>query len=325
MYCIALDGGGTKLEALCFDGDLRLLSRATAQGTHLSVYSAQAVRENITKCYGELFAGLPKNLHIEKMYVICGNEALYRELLPREVTLGETIVLGEGVAGIYAGLSKDTGFVALSGTGSDVFAVDKGKCLEVIGGWGAILGDQGSGVWLSRQAMEAAIRFEDGWGEYTGYGKEVCAHLQLKKLSEFVSYLYSTPSPFRTMGELLPLAARTAKNGDKVMQRVFAEGGSLLARQMASLMKRYPEISKEITACGGAWKSGRFLREGFEAELKKYYPEASFVMPLFEHITAGPIAFMLQNGESRENIIKTISVNFPMYVRSKENTKNGCN
>lgn len=318
MCYIALDGGGTKLEAVCFDENLKLLSRAKAHGTHLSVYPVRTIKENIAKCYEDLFSDLPKPLHIETMYVICGNSNMYLELLPEGITVGRTVVLGEGTAGLYAGLVKDTGFVALSGTGSDVFAVKSGECLELIGGWGAILGDEGSGVWISRQAMQAAIRCEQGWGEHTQYGKTVCEYLKLNALWDFVPYLYSSDSPFRALGELLPLAARTAKNGDTVIRDIFIRGGDLLARQMVSLLGRCPEIPREITACGGAWKSGRFMREGFEAQLKKHYPDADFSMPLFEHIAAGPIALMLEKGVNREKIIQTVAEKFPMYAMNRE-------
>ncbi len=311
MYYLAMDGGGTKLVGLLFDGDLRPVSTARAEGTHLSVYPMEAVRSHVADCYAALFAGLPRPLHIERLYTICGDSGLYRELLPEGITLGETRGINESVSGLYAGSGRRSGFLALSGTGSDVFYIKDGRRADVVGGWGAILGDEGSGVWMARHAMQATIRAEQGWGRPTRFGEMLKAHFGFDDLWDYVGYLYATPSPFRRLGELLPLVAEAARAGDEVMLDIFRRGGEILAEQMATLLRRYPDEEPAITACGGAWKAHPAMAEAFRAALVAEFPAATFALPRFEHIMAGPICLAMERGEDIPATFDRLAERFP--------------
>ncbi len=55
------------------------------------------------------------------------------------------------------------GIVAAIGTGS-VYGVQRGGAVRIIGGWGFLLGDQGSGAWIGRSLLEAALLAHDGLG-----------------------------------------------------------------------------------------------------------------------------------------------------------------
>ncbi len=318
MYYIAMDGGGTKLVGLLFDDHYRLLASARADGTHISVYPPEEIRAHIASCYETLFAGLPRPLRIERLYTICGDSNLYAQLLPEGITLGDIRHMTEAVSGLYAGACTHSGFLALSGTGSDVFCIQHDQLVDVIGGWGAILGDEGSGVWMSRMAMGAAIRAEQGWGAPTIFGEMVKEHYGFSHLWDFVNYIYATPSPFRRVGELMPLIAQAADRGDAMMLDVLRQGGILLGQQMAALLGRHPEAKPRITACGGAWKAHPAMAEAFTAYVQEKCPDATFTLPRFEHIMAGPIcrameAHVAGEGESVEVVADYLFRSWPRF------------
>ncbi len=314
MYYLAMDGGGTKLVGLLFDDQYRLIAAARAAGTHTSVYSDEQIDAHIRACYDYLFADLPRPLTVERLYTICGNPARYVAALPAGITLRESHNITEGVAGLYAAAPRHEGFVALSGTGSDAFCIKEDRVADAVGGWGAILGDEGSGVWMSRRAMAAAIHAEDGWGEPTVFGEMVKEHYHFDVLWDYVDMVYSSPAPFRTLGELLPLVAETARRGDTAMQAIFREAGNLLARQTAVLLDRYPTMTPRIVACGGAWKAHPLMAEAFSESLSKTHPEATFTLPRFEHIMAGPIRLLMERAEADETHLDRLAENFPQFI-----------
>ncbi len=314
MYYLAMDGGGTKLVGLLFDDAYRLVKSARAEGTHLSVYPIEAVRAHITACYEQLFDSLPRPLFVERLYTICGDSRLYADLLPEGVILGSVHHLNEAVSALYAGSCRRSGFVALSGTGSDVFCIRDDQLFDVVGGWGAILGDEGSGVWMARHAMQAAIRAEQGWGQPTCFGEMVKETYHLPHLWDYVAYLYDTSSPFRRLGELLPLVAKAAREGDRVMLDIFTAAGVIMARQMAALLRRYPDAEHRITACGGAWKAHPAMAEAFTETLADEFSDATFTLPRFEHIMAGPICLAMEGGEADEAHLDLLTENFPQFI-----------
>ncbi len=314
MYYMAMDGGGTKLLGLLFDDEYNMISSATAQGTHISVYHEEEIREHVSMCYEELLKNVQKPIHIEKLYVICGPSGLFKTLLPDGVTLGSIKDIGEPVAGMYAGNMTDNGFLALAGTGSDVFLVQDHRMADVIGGWGAILGDEGSGVWMSRLAMSRAIQYEQGWGEETSFGEAVKKHYGFGSLWGYVDYLYSTTAHFRRVGELLPIAAQAARDGDEAMLDVFYQGGQILAKQMIAMLRKHPEVAPNITACGGAWKAHEIMAQAFEQEVKSQFPNAVFTLPIFEHIMAGPVCLAMENGEDMKKTEILLKKNFEQFI-----------
>ncbi len=314
MYYIAMDGGGTKLVGLLFDHQYRLISAARAAGTHASVYSSEQIDAHIRECYDHLFADLPRPLSVECLYTVCGNAHLYATLLPAGVTLQRSHVISEGVAGLYAAAPRHEGFVALAGTGSDAFCIRDDRVTDTVGGWGAILGDEGSGVWMARRAMAAAIHAEQGWGPPTVFGELVKRHYRFRELWDYVDRLYGAPAPFRMLGELLPLVAEAARQGDRQMQDVFREGGRLLARQTAVLLARYPDMKPRIVACGGAWKAHPLMAESFSEAIAESHPAATFTLPRFEHIMAGPIRLLMELGEADEAHLDRLAEHFPHFV-----------
>lgn len=67
----------------------------------------------------------------------------------------------DAVTAVKGALAGADGIVAALGTGS-VFASQRGGVIRQIGGWGLILGDEGSGASLGRAILAQALRAVDG-------------------------------------------------------------------------------------------------------------------------------------------------------------------
>ena len=84
-----------------------------------------------------------------------------REALSRFACVKDLHFHSEPLAGLAAAM-KTGGAVALSGTGSNAFLVREGQVLSAVGGWGPLLGDEGSGYEIGLNALKAAIYSHDG-------------------------------------------------------------------------------------------------------------------------------------------------------------------
>jgi N-acetylglucosamine kinase-like BadF-type ATPase len=80
---------------------------------------------------------------------------------------GAPSVVTDITVAFAAGTNAPTGIVVFSGTGAGAAVVDHGKIVRRADGYGWLVGDEGSAVWLGREAVRAALNAHDGRGAPT--------------------------------------------------------------------------------------------------------------------------------------------------------------
>ncbi|MGH6612722.1 N-acetylglucosamine kinase [Sphingomonas sp.] len=168
-YFLGVDGGGTKTEFVCIDAAGAVIARAVTGTTyHLEVGIDEAVQrlaQGIAAICGELgiqpdalgfvFFGLPA--YGEDSVIDPQLHAACRRLLGHErYACGNDMVCG------WAGsLACQDGINIVAGTGSIAYGERQGKAARA-GGWGEIIGDEGSAYWIAAQGLALFSRMSDG-------------------------------------------------------------------------------------------------------------------------------------------------------------------
>lgn len=285
MY-LAVDAGGSKCLAALFDEELHLVASGLSGGVNTNTTTLADCRRNVADCLGQLQPFYPGGPIERAFFVFVGPGDVLSEALAERYTVLERTHLGEGAAGLFAGGGYETGVAALAGTGSDAFYVREGRHIATVGGWGPILGDQGSGAWIGQQAARAAVLMQEGCGPDTMLLPMILEHWGMDRPWGMVHRVYGAPSPFREVASLTPLAGQAARAGDVVARDIFARAGRLLAEQVASLIRRerIPPGEQRVVACGGAWKAYRGMFDRFQAALSEFSPHARAERARFEPI-----------------------------------------
>jgi glucosamine kinase len=163
---LGIDGGGTGCRAAVADEDGRILGHGTAGPANIASDPDGAACNILAAAWAALsasarpeadFAGLHAGLGLAGANAHGTVERL-RAALPFARIRIET----DAVAAAKGALRDEDGIVAALGTGS-VFAAQRGGAVRQIGGWGLVLGDEGSGAWIGRALCAAALRAEDGF------------------------------------------------------------------------------------------------------------------------------------------------------------------
>ena len=185
MRYLGIDGGGSKTSFLLVDEYYNEICHLhTGPSNYLSVGS-EAARESISQgisqlseqptivCAGFAGAGRPDGV------------AFYREVLQSMVPDARIIVESDAFIASIGAIGIDPGVLLIAGTGSIVIGRDKDRAMFRVGGWGPYFGDEGSGFWIGREAVRAALRSIDAQtpNEFT---LRVAANLGLKTVSEVV-------------------------------------------------------------------------------------------------------------------------------------------
>src|SRR5262245_40133550 len=86
------------------------------------------------------------------------------------------LIVNDALIALEAGVNSAAGIVVVAGTGSIAYGRDARGRAARAGGWGYVLGDEGSGYWIGRQALQAVVRSADGRGPATSLTPLVLEH-----------------------------------------------------------------------------------------------------------------------------------------------------
>ncbi len=163
---LGIDGGGTGCRAAVCDADGRVLGEGRAGPANIASDPDGALANVLAATR----AALPEGAEIAALRAVLGmagaNLADCVARLAAGLPFASARVETDAVISVRGALRNGDGVVAATGTGS-VFASQRGGVIRQIGGWGLVLGDEGSGAWIGRRALSETLRAVDGFRPMT--------------------------------------------------------------------------------------------------------------------------------------------------------------
>lgn len=183
----------------------------------------------------------------------------------------------------WGGLGGQPGVALLAGTGSIALARSADGRSARGGGYGYLLGDEGSAFWLGRAALAASLLALDGRGPPTSLSERLPEAAQQSSVADMVGWLYAARSPVPPLAQLAPVVTRAATDGDGValdlVQRAARDLAQIAASAARQLWPTAPPEPLLVARCGGVWAAGACLLEPFERELRALLPSARSIAP----------------------------------------------
>ncbi|MCL2056751.1 MAG: hypothetical protein FWH02_05990 [Oscillospiraceae bacterium] len=328
-YWLSSDGGGTKLIMLLIDEGLSVVRAASAGGVNPNFISEELIRRNMDSCLRGIFDAFP-GVKVEGCYssMPCPIHHLEAALSDAGVKTPVTQI-PEGQMGLLAGLCRREGFAALSGTGSDAFYYGPAG-RHVVGGWGTMLGDEGSGSKIGQNGLVAVIHALDGRGESTVLLDEIADFLSLDApvteqllRDTLVRRIYRSASPRSELASFAPHVSKACDRGDRVAKAILTGAGEDLGRHMAALIRRVltldPDaLSMPSTLCGGVWKGSREILRAYRDYMRDAYPQLEIRWPMFDAVAGGAVMAGFSQGYSQAEIRARMTGTFSDYIYPKE-------
>lgn len=189
--------------------------------------------------------------------------------------VGVCVVAGDAVTTHLGALAGAAGTVVAAGTGVIALATDLDRTWQQIDGWGILLGDEGSGAWVGRRGLQAALRSIDG---RAGGSADLAARLREEFGSplDLVGRIYPSGSPAYELASFAPAVASAARAGDPVAAEIWREAGRVLARAAVAGARSLPPV---ISWGGGLFQVGDLVVEPFRAAVRAAWPEADLRAP----------------------------------------------
>lgn len=242
-YLLGIDAGGSKTEAALSDG-VRVLARAQGESVkvlrvpeviaearleelleRLSTQAHVALREVTATCAGASGASVPRV-----------KEWLEWTLI--KMTSGRVEVCGDEEIALDAAFEGGPGALVIAGTGSNAVARDALGRMFRAGGWGPAIGDEGSGVWIGREAVRRAAREKDERGE-SALMKVLMHAWGCETVDELVARAHGEAD----WAALAPAVGRAARDGDELARIILRHAGEELA-WLAAMMAQQARVTE---------------------------------------------------------------------------------
>ena len=252
-FYLGIDGGGTKTEFALVDSDGNIINSVCLGPSNpsdigidsaLNVLRAGIIEvcENIPKSKISVFAGLAGGSTAGTFDQISDFFSKFGFARAKNGS--------DAMNAVAASLGNADGICVVMGTGSVTFAQVNGKTYRA-GGYGYLLGDAGSGFSLGREAIHAALCFEDGSGEETVLYDAVRKKCKTESVLDSLGKFYSGGK--REIAQYAPLVLNAYASGDKVAKRILLENLEKVAQTVRGASKHLPNTNKtaRVVLCGG--------------------------------------------------------------------------
>lgn len=308
---LAAEGGGSKVQAILYDETGRIIK----EGRMFGCNTVRPMEELVAEMKRLLQEVIPPEITVidRADLSLVANGKRFADLLKEHCTVREVCMRREDVVAL-ASAGFIEGIVAQSGTGSDAFLLQK-DLRDVVGAWGFIYGDEGSGYDVGHNTLKAAIYAHDGRGPKTAILDILMEDWNLKELWDIVNIGFSVSDHRPLVASAAKIAAKAAKMNDPVAIKIYEDAAREMVLQVNTLIARHENNWRgPIVTSGGTWKGCERMYEVFCEDVKKVYPDVTICKPMFEPII-GCIAIQpLLDGMSFEEFKETYQEKFKDYL-----------
>ena len=258
-YVAGVDGGGTRTRVLLLARDGTTAGRAEGPAALVRpdrpAPAARVVADTVRRAAEAAGAALPLPA-VWAGLAGAGRASVRRalEAALRKEPIARAVRVGTDVeAAFHDAFGAGPGIVVVAGTGSVVLgAGEDGRRLQV-GGWGGVMGDEGSGYHIGVSALRAVAAATDRRGPPTALTAAVLGSLGLDRPRQLPAWAESATKA--DIAALAPLAIHTARSGDAAATAVIRRALDALGDQLsAAIRELFPSASGDpptIALAGG--------------------------------------------------------------------------
>ncbi|MCD6058832.1 MAG: putative N-acetylglucosamine kinase [Thermomicrobiales bacterium] len=298
---VAVDGGQTATKAVVAELDGTVLA-AGRGGASDHFHGPGGIEKNRTAIHEAVASALsaaradPAQVGSIGLGLTGAPSGRYRgnvaESIVREIVPAATITIVPDYVTNLAGASGgEPGVVLIAGGGSIAYGVTAEGREALAGGFGYLLGDEGSAFDIGLAAISAACRAEDRRGESTSLRQTVLAHFGIAGIREIPRVVYEAGFARERIALLAPAVAAAAREGDEQALRILARAGHELATTALGVVRQLfqPGDAVGVYLTGGVFNAGAPLVDPFHAALHEGWPAAKARSPRFPPVVGGLI------------------------------------
>jgi len=250
-----IDGGGTKTVVVLVDESGAELNRVQTSTSNAAIVGHDAAGEVLRSALIDALNGAGVESPISAAWFgLSGSDRPedHRHLNPHLYDLATEIRMTNDAELILGALPDSVGVAIVSGTGSVAVGRNAQGARARSGGWGQIIGDEGSGYDFARRMFDAYSREVDGRGPGTTLTSRLMSHLSLTEPHQLIAYVYKSDTTKADLAKLAFIVVEEADVGDAVALDIIAASARELANTASAVARRLGfEMTLPLALTGG--------------------------------------------------------------------------
>ena len=262
---IGLDIGGTKTRGVRFEGGAVVADESVGSSNVQNV-SREVAALNLAELFARIGGGT-----VSRVYAGAGGidtdadaEALAALIAPHVPGARITVVHDSRL--LLAAGGASTGVAVIGGTGSAAWGRNSLGEEARAGGWGYLLGDEGSGYWLGREAVRHSLRRMNQGLEPDELTTALLASCGVDDPNKLIALFHSPDTGRRYWAERARLVVDAADAGHAASRELVDQAGRDLAG-LAEQTVRQLRIDGPVILGSGLGMNVPRLQESFRAAL----------------------------------------------------------
>ena len=277
MHVLGIDAGGTKTVCQLADGRGEILAEARRGGANLQAVGELEVEKVLYEVMEEALAdrdAVPGAICLGIAGVDRPDDArVVRGIMKRIGYKARVLVVNDALVALEAGAPDQPGVVVIAGTGSIAYGRNERNEAARAGGWGHVLGDEGSGYWIGRAALRAVLRAADRRGPATGLTARLLEYYGVARPQDLIHQVYAATLRPAAIAALAQCVMSAFTGGDQVAIGILRAAADQLESSALSVARRLEIVGAEFpfVLSGGIFRAVPWLEE----ELARRLPQAS--------------------------------------------------
>ena len=280
-YFVGVDGGGTKTALVACTREGQEVASVVCGPLNYNFIGLDRALANLQEGIAAL--GLPKGSiaavgigdpsiddeaesHIAKEFAARAAEMLGAPVYIRSDAYITLFALTGG---------QQSGVLIISGTGSMTIGEDEAGKILVVGGWGRLTGDEGSGYYIGLEGIRAAVRAADGVAPKTDLTQAATIHFGVSTPRELISVFYGEEEP--DVAGFSRCVAECAANKDAVANAILLDATAHLVRYASVLLER--TRANLLGVWGSVLCKNQTVRQAFESGIRERFPNVTIREP----------------------------------------------
>lgn len=275
-YYLGIDGGGTRTTAAVSDESGKIILKSVGKTINFYSVGIDASRRNLEEIINDIKSKIG-DVFFDAAFVGCSaldseaDEQTLNALCGGIINAGKIRMDSDVYIALKSVDTDESHCVAICGTGSMAVGEDENGKITVKGGWGHIIGDEGSAYSIAVNALKKCCEFHDS-GITNGLLKAANGYFNTNDFRKAIDVIYSPDTSKDIIAGFASEVARLAQKGEKEAAEIICCEAKGFSKTVLSLLKELGNC-RLLSLYGGVFQHNELFRNEFSDEIKKEYPE----------------------------------------------------